>query len=102
MLLLKIVFIVVIFLSQMYTLKFKSSEEAKDERGREITHKTNSMLFNMLYAGVILLIALHLLEIVSIKYSPDILLYFTLLLSVFGSVFLYINKNKENYEVNRN
>ncbi|WP_413380870.1 hypothetical protein [Alkalihalobacillus sp. 1P02AB] len=97
MLMLKILFIVLIFLSQIYILKFQSSDEAKDERGKEITYKTNNMLFNFLYLGIILLIVLHLLEIVSTQYLPDILLYFTLLLSVFGSVFLYINKNKKNY-----
>lgn len=97
MLWLKIVFIVVILVSKMYILKFQSSEEAKDERGREIIYKTNSMLFTMLYAGIILLIALHLLDIVSTNYLPDILLYSTLLLSVFGSIFLCINKNKVNY-----
>ncbi|GAF66082.1 putative ATPase [Bacillus sp. TS-2] len=97
MVLLKILFIVVIFLSQMYILRFHSSDEAKDERGKEIKYKTNNMLFNFLYLGVILLIVLHLLEMVSTQYLPDILLYFTLFLSVFGSVFLYINKNKPNY-----
>ncbi|GGD08380.1 hypothetical protein [Pontibacillus salipaludis] len=97
MLMLKFLFIALIFLSQMYLLKFQSSDEAKDERGKEIKYKTNNMLFNTLYVGIVLLVVLHLLEIVSTKYIPDILLYFTLLLSVLGSVFLYINKTKQNY-----
>ncbi|EPY05548.1 hypothetical protein PAALTS15_20323 [Paenibacillus alvei TS-15] len=97
MLLIKILFFILIILSQMYKLKFQSSDEAKDERGKEIIYKTNNRLFNILYLGIILLIVLHLLEFVSTKYLPDILLYFTLSLSVFGSAFLYINKNKKNY-----
>ncbi|KGP91248.1 hypothetical protein N780_08540 [Pontibacillus chungwhensis BH030062] len=97
MLMLKFLFIALIFLGQMYLLKFQSSDEAKDERGKEIKYKTNNMLFITLYVGIVLLVVLHLLEIVSTKYIPDILLYFTLLLSVFGSVFLYINKTKQNY-----
>lgn len=94
---LKILFIVLIFLSQMYILKFQSSEESKDERGKEIRYKTNNMLFNCMYLGIILLIVLHLLEVISTQYLADTLLYFTLLLSVVGSLFLYINKNKKNY-----
>lgn len=94
---LNILFIVLIFICQVYVLNFQSSDEGKDERGKEIRYKTNSVLYNILYLGVILLIVLHLLEVVPSKYIAEILLYFVLLLSVFGSVFIYINKNKKNY-----
>ncbi|MDM5291874.1 hypothetical protein QUF81_01035 [Peribacillus simplex] len=97
MLWLKVLSIVLIFISQMYILKFQSSDEGKDERGREIQYKTNNTLYNILYLGVILLIVLHMLEMVSTTYLPDILLYFILSLSVFGSIFTYINKNRKNF-----
>jgi cell division protein FtsW (lipid II flippase) len=95
--LLKVLFIVIVFICQMYVLKFQSSAEGKDERGREIQYKTNHMLYSVLYLGVILLIVLQLTDIVSIEQLPDLLLYFVLLLSVFGSVFTLINKNRKNY-----
>ncbi|MBU9722138.1 MULTISPECIES: hypothetical protein [Bacillaceae] len=97
MLWLKILFVVLIFISQMYLLKFQSSAEGKDERGKEIQYKTNNMLFNFLYLGIVALIVLHLIDVVPTKIIPDILLYFTVSLSVFGSIFVYINKNKKNY-----
>ncbi|MCQ0955486.1 hypothetical protein L2I63_17365 [Bacillus cereus] len=53
MLWLKILFLVVIFISQMYVIQFQSSDEAKDERGREIQYKTNNVLYNILSLGII-------------------------------------------------
>lgn len=94
---LKILFIVLIFISQMYLLKFQSSAEGKDERGKEIQYKTNNMLFNFLYLGIVALVVLHLIEVVPTQIIPDILLYFTVCLSVFGSIFVYIYRNKVNY-----
>ncbi|WP_249292045.1 hypothetical protein [Metabacillus flavus] len=90
-------FVVLIFISQMYLLKFQSSAEGKDERGKGIQYKTNSILFNIIYLGMILLIVLHLIDVVPTKIIPDILLYFTVSLSLFGSCFVFINKNKKNY-----
>ncbi len=78
MLWLKIVFIVLVFIGQLYILNFQSSDEAKDERGKEIQYKTNHMLYHILYLGIILLIVLHLLEIISTPFLPDFLLYFIL------------------------
>ncbi|RUT30530.1 hypothetical protein EJP77_11910 [Paenibacillus zeisoli] len=97
MLWLKVAFIVVVFVCQMYVIRFQSSGEGKDERGREIQYKTNSTLYNVMYLGIIMLIVLNLLDIVSTKYLPDILLYLFLTLSVFGGVFTYINKTQRNY-----
>ncbi|WP_433945578.1 hypothetical protein [Paenibacillus sp. SN-8-1] len=94
---LKVLFVVVIFVCQMYVIRFQSSREGQDERGRGIQYKTNSTLYNMMYLGIILLIVLNLLEIVSTKYLPDILLYFIVTLSLFGGVFTYINKTQRNY-----
>lgn len=94
---LKVLFIVLVFMAHMYVLKFQSSDEGKDERGREIQYKTNSMLYHILYLGVILLIVLHLLELVSTQYLPDLLLYVVLFMSVFGSLFTFIKKNQKNY-----
>ncbi|MEK0224558.1 hypothetical protein [Bacillus proteolyticus] len=97
MLWLKSLSLVLIFISQMYVMKFQSSDEAKDERGREIQYKTNNMLYNILYLGIIAIIIFQLIDIVPSEFIPDLLLYFVLLLSVLGSIFIFINRNKENY-----
>ncbi|MGH1163295.1 hypothetical protein ACQVTW_30390 [Bacillus mycoides] len=97
MLWLKSLSLVLIFISQMYVIKFQSSDEAKDERGREIQYKTNNMLYNILYLGIIAIIIFQLIDIVPSEFIPDLLLYFVLLLSVLSSIFIFINRNKENY-----
>ncbi|WP_433772105.1 hypothetical protein [Bacillus wiedmannii] len=97
MLWLKSLFLVLIFISQMYVIKFQSSDEAKDERGREIQYKTNNMLYNILYLGIIAIIIFQSIDIVPLEFLPDLLLYFVLLLSVLGSIFIFINRNKKNY-----
>ncbi|MDA2359081.1 hypothetical protein PDN49_31115 [Bacillus cereus] len=97
MLWLKSLSLVLIFISQMYVIKFQSSDEAKDERGREIQYKTNNMLYNILYLGIIAIIIFQLVDIVPSEFIPDLLLYFVLLLSVLGSILIFINRNKENY-----
>ncbi|PIE91823.1 hypothetical protein CO726_29975 [Bacillus fungorum] len=56
MLWLKSLFLFLIFISQMYIIKFQLSDEAKDERGREIQYKTNNVLYNILYLGIITII----------------------------------------------
>lgn len=81
----------------MYVIKFQSSDEAKDERGREIQYKTNNMLYNILYLGIIAIIIFQLIDIVPLEFLPDLLLYFVLLLSVLGSIFIFINRNKKNF-----
>lgn len=96
MLVLKIVFLAVIAASQMYMIQFQSSPEGKDERGREIQYTTNNRLYTLLYSGVVLLIVLHMVEVIEAKYLADILLYFVLILSVFGSVFTYRHKTRGN------
>ncbi|TKH16346.1 hypothetical protein FC699_15705 [Bacillus wiedmannii] len=97
MLWLKSLSLVLIFISQMYIIKFQSSDEAKDERGKEIQYKTNNMLYNILYLGIIAIIIFQLIDIVPLEFIPDLLLYFVLLLSVLGSILIFINRNKENY-----
>ncbi|MEI3895709.1 MULTISPECIES: hypothetical protein [Bacillus] len=97
MLWLKSLSLVLIFISQMYVIKFQSSDEAKDERGREIQYKTNNMLYNILYLGIIAIIIFQLIDIVPLEFIPDLLLYFVLLLSVLGSILIFINRNKGNY-----
>ncbi|PEB79187.1 hypothetical protein COM95_22870 [Bacillus cereus] len=97
MLWLKSLSLVLIFISQMYVIKFQSSDEAKDERGREIQYKTNNTLYNILYLGIIAIIIFQLIDIVPLEFIPDLLLYFVLLLSVLGSILIFINRNKENY-----
>ncbi|MED1569764.1 hypothetical protein [Bacillus paramycoides] len=97
MLWLKSLFIVLIFISQMYVISFQSSDEGRDERGKEIQYKTNNVLFNVLYLGIIGLITFHLVDIISAELLPNILLYFMLSLSVLGSVFIFINRNRKNY-----
>jgi hypothetical protein len=94
---LKSLFLVLIFISQMYVIKFRSSDEAKDERGREIQYKTNNMLYNTLYLGVIAIIIFQSIDIVPSELLPDLLLYFVLSLSVLGSIFIFINRNRKNY-----
>ncbi len=90
-------FLVVIVICQFYVMGFQSSEEGKDERGREIQYKTNNTLYKLMYLGMILLIVLNVTGIIPTSLLPNILLYFTLVLSVFGSVFIYINKRQKNY-----
>ncbi|MDR4904278.1 hypothetical protein [Bacillus mycoides] len=97
MLWLKILFLVVIFISQMYVIQFQSSDEAKDERGREIQYKTNNVLYNILSVGIIAIIVFQSIDIVSSEFLPDLLLYFVLSLSVLGSIFIFINRNRKNY-----
>ncbi|MDM5370321.1 hypothetical protein [Bacillus paramycoides] len=97
MLWLKSLFIVLIFISQMYVISFQSSDEGRDERGKEIQYKTNNVLFNVLYLGIIGLITFHLVDIISAELLPNILLYFMLSLSVLGSVFIFINRYRKNY-----
>ncbi|WP_025151351.1 hypothetical protein [Bacillus sp. H1a] len=97
MLWLKSLFIVLIFISQMYVISFQSSDEGRDERGKEIQYKTNNLLFNVLYLGIIGLITFHLVDIISAELLPNILLYFMLSLSVLGSVFIFINRHRKNY-----
>ncbi len=97
MFLLKVLFLVVILISQLYVLKFHSSIEGKDERGKEIQYKTNQALFTILYAGMIALIVLHLVEIVPTMLLPDLLLYFMVVLSVFGGAFTFIYRRRKNY-----
>jgi hypothetical protein len=97
MLWVKILFLVVIFISQMYVIQFQSSDEAKDERGREIQYKTNNVLYNILSLGIIAIIIFQSIDIVSPEFLPDLLLYFVLSLSVLGSIFIFINRNRKNY-----
>ncbi|HDR4764305.1 TPA: hypothetical protein ACQ75Q_002391 [Bacillus thuringiensis] len=97
MLLLKILLFGLIVISKMYVIKFQSSDEANDERGREILYKTNNVLYNILYLGIISIIVLQLIDIIPLKFLPDLLLYFALSLSVLGSIFIFINRNSKNY-----
>ncbi|KOS27110.1 hypothetical protein ADK18_15685 [Bacillus anthracis] len=97
MLWLKILLLGVIVISKMYVIKFQSSDEAKDERGREIQYKTNNALYNILYVGIIAIIVLQLIDIIPLQFLPDLLLYFALSLSVLGSIFIFINRNSKNY-----
>lgn len=94
---LKSLFLVLIFISQMYVMKFKSSDEAKDERGKEIQYKTNNVLYNILYLGIVAIIIFQTMDIVPSEFLPDLLLYFLLALSVLGSIFIFINRNRKNY-----
>ncbi|MES5869127.1 hypothetical protein [Bacillus cereus group sp. RP32] len=89
--------LVIIFISQMYVIKFQSSDEAKDERGREIQYKTNNVLYNILYLGIIAIIIFQSIDIVPLEFLPDLLLYFVLALSVLGCIFKFINRNRKNY-----
>ncbi|MCU4959907.1 hypothetical protein ABWK43_06310 [Bacillus thuringiensis] len=43
MLWLKFLFIVLIFISQMYVISFQSSDDGRDERGKEIIENLKSM-----------------------------------------------------------
>ncbi|GAB6438768.1 MULTISPECIES: hypothetical protein [Bacillus] len=97
MLLLKILLFGLIVISKMYVIKFQSSDEANDERGREILYKTNNALYNILYLGILAIIVLQLIDIIPLQFLPDLLLYFALSLSVLGSIFIFINRNKKNY-----
>ena len=97
MLWLKILFLVVIFISQMYVIQFQSSDEAKDERGREIQYKTNNVLYNILSVGIIAIFIFFSVEIISLEFLFDLLLYFVLSLSVLGSLIIFINRHSKNY-----
>ncbi|AAP27030.1 MULTISPECIES: hypothetical protein [Bacillus] len=97
MLLLKILLFGLIVISKMYVIKFQSSDEANDERGREILYKTNNALYNILYLGILAIIVLQLIDIIPLQFLPDLLLYFALSLSVLGSIFIFINRNSKNY-----
>jgi hypothetical protein len=81
----------------MYVIQFQSSDEAKDERGREIQYKTNNVLYNILSLGIIAIIVFQSIDIVSSEFLPDLLLYFVLSLSVLGSISIFINRNRKNY-----
>lgn len=95
MLLLKILLFGLIVISKMYVIKFQSSDEANDERGREILYKTNNALYNILYLGILAIIVLQLIDIIPLQFLPDLLLYFALSLSVLGSIFIFINRNSK-------
>ncbi|MZF41010.1 hypothetical protein GRA97_21550 [Bacillus anthracis] len=95
--LLKILLFGLIVISKMYVIKFQSSDEANDERGREILYKTNNALYNILYLGILAIIVLQLIDIIPLQFLPDLLLYFALSLSVLGSIFIFINRNSKNY-----
>ncbi|WP_318582398.1 hypothetical protein [Bacillus paranthracis] len=97
MLLLKILLFGLIVISKMYVIKFQSSDEANDERGREILYKTNNALYNILYLGILAIIVLQLIDIIPLQFLPDLLLYFALSLSVLGSIFIFINRKSKNY-----
>ncbi len=97
MLLLKILLFSLIVISKMYVIKFQSSDEANDERGREILYKTNNALYNILYLGILAIVVLQLIDIIPLQFLPDLLLYFALSLSVLGSIFIFINRNSKNY-----
>ncbi|MDM5428496.1 hypothetical protein ACQVTS_29095 [Bacillus mycoides] len=97
MLWLKILLFVLLVISQMYVIKFQSSDEANDERGREIQYKANNVLYNILYLGIIAIIVFQLIDIIPLEFLPDLLLYFALSLSVLGSIFIFINRNRKNY-----
>lgn len=66
----------------MYVIQFQSSDEAKDERGKEIQYKTNNVLYTILYLGIVAIIVFQSIDIVSSEFLPDLLLYFLLSLSV--------------------
>ncbi|PGW22610.1 hypothetical protein [Bacillus cereus] len=97
MLWLKILCFVVLFISQMYVIQFQFSDEAKDERGREIQYKTNNVLYNILSVGIIAIFVFQTIDIISLEFLPDLLLYFVLSLSVLGSLIIFINRNSRNY-----
>ena len=97
MLLLKILLFGLIVISKMYVIKFQSSDEANDERGRAILYKTNNAFFNVLYFCFPVINFLQLNYNIPLKFLPDLLLYFGLSLSVLGSIFIFINRNSKNY-----
>lgn len=98
MLWLSILVLIIIFICQMYILKFNDSEEGKDERGKEIQYKRNHLLYGVLYIGIILLyILVELFEIIPVEYLPNIILWFVLSLSILGSVLTNVLKNSKNY-----
>ncbi|MGE7869211.1 hypothetical protein ACQKNO_24065 [Bacillus paramycoides] len=66
-------------------------------RGREIQYKTNNVLYNILYLGIIAIIIFQSIDIVPSEFLSDLLLYFVLSLSVLGSIFIFINRNRKNY-----
>lgn len=90
-------FFVVIVICWLYMGRFSSSAEGRDERGKEIQYKTNNVLFQIFFAGVVLLASLvNSYEVIPVEFLPDILLWLALSLGVFGAILTYINKNREH------
>lgn len=90
-------FLVVLVMCWLYMGRFNSSAEGRDERGKEIQYKTNNVLFQILFVGVVLLASLaYPYEVIQVEFLPNILRYFALSMGVFGAVLTYINKNREH------
>ncbi|TXR75033.1 hypothetical protein DN396_25455 [Bacillus sp. BF9-10] len=91
MLWLKVLFIIFIFISQIYSIY----SQPMDKEEPKIQYKTMNLLLIVLYIGVSELIIFHLLNIISIQFLPTLLLYFILLLSVIVSLFILITQRRK-------
>jgi cell division protein FtsW (lipid II flippase) len=96
--LLFIILMIIIIFSQMYMFRFDGSEEGKDERGKEIQRKRNNLLYGILYLGIILVcILVDMFDVFQVEQLPTVLLMFVLSLSIIGSIYTYVLRNRRNY-----
>lgn len=89
---LKVLFIIFIFISQIYVIYSQSI----DKEGDKMRYKTMNVLLIVLYIGNSELIIFHLLDLISAEFLPVLLLYFILSLSVIGSVCILTQVHKKS------
>ncbi|OUA57221.1 hypothetical protein BK781_17365 [Bacillus thuringiensis serovar aizawai] len=91
MLWLKVLFIIFIFISQIYVIYSQPIDKGESK----MQYNTMNMLLIVLYIGISELIIFHLVDIISAEFFPTLLLYFILLLSVVGSLFILIARRRK-------
>ncbi|MNL35608.1 hypothetical protein D3C87_1576510 [compost metagenome] len=80
--------------SQLYFFSFQGSKEGKDERGTMIRNIVGNRMYLLLNNGIIILLVLELTEVFTSEQFVNILLYYILVVSLFGGVTSFL-KRKE-------
>lgn len=90
--LLLIVLLLMSIAGQIYIFLFQRSSEGKDERGRKISYRQTSFIFNLMQLGFVALIGLEWIHVISPVQFEYILFYFFMALNILGAFYLFYMK----------
>ncbi|GGP10984.1 hypothetical protein [Oceanobacillus neutriphilus] len=76
----------------IYIFNFGGSREGRDERGYVIRLQMTSVMYAVLFLGIVIITTLNSKELITSKLALDIIFWLALLNSLIGAIFLYFKK----------